>query len=270
MKIKKIIIAILIAVVFPSAAYAYFTSTYVSPGHVLSSASLKTEIIPNDPIEEEITDEENVEFSFELRNSGDVSNQNELLFSEITNETFAEKINVVVEKENVEIYSGNLVEVEIHSWIQTAGLEETISFTFSISQDDFSKTYGEEVIFKIENLASQLNLEYGNGFFDQDYVEVKLINSGEELKNPAAPAVATKLLRDADIKPQYFEDGKPGNYITDVAHHMGPQTDFCYPEEEECIKKTDAENYRYAVALFLRDKGLDVAEELFEEEDEDD
>ncbi len=74
----------------------------------------------------------------------------------------------------------------------------------------------------------------------------------------AAPAVAGELLEEAGIDNRYGTGRDGGNYIRDVAHEMGPGTDF----DEVC--KTDVDAYRKAVALFLRSKGADVGADIFE------
>ena len=79
----------------------------------------------------------------------------------------------------------------------------------------------------------------------------------EQEDHPAAPAVANELLKDAGIKARYGQGRDGGNYISDVARHMGPGTDF------NGVKKTDVDAYRKAVALFLIKQGADVGEDLY-------
>lgn len=71
---------------------------------------------------------------------------------------------------------------------------------------------------------------------------------------PAAPAVAGLLLEAAGIDNRWGTGKDGGNYIKEVANHMGPETDF------DGVDKCDIENYRLAVAKFLFDQG---AIELF-------
>jgi len=71
---------------------------------------------------------------------------------------------------------------------------------------------------------------------------------------PAAPAVAGLLLEAAGIDNRWGSGKDGGNYIKEVANHMGPETDF------DTVEKCDIENYRLAVAKFLFGQG---ATELF-------
>ena len=67
---------------------------------------------------------------------------------------------------------------------------------------------------------------------------------------PAAPAVAGLLLEAAGIDNRWGTGKDGGNYIKEVANHMGPETDF------DGVDKCDIENYRLAVAKFLFDQGV--------------
>jgi hypothetical protein len=69
---------------------------------------------------------------------------------------------------------------------------------------------------------------------------------------PAAPAVAGLLLEEAGIDNRYGSGRDGGNYIRDVAHEMGAETDFWG------VPKTDVIAYECAVAAFLREKGAPV------------
>ena len=76
---------------------------------------------------------------------------------------------------------------------------------------------------------------------------------------PAAPAVAGLLLEAVGIDNRYGTGRDGGNFIADVAHEMGPETDL------RSVDKCDIENYRIEIAKFLIEKGADVAA-LFEAE----
>jgi hypothetical protein len=65
---------------------------------------------------------------------------------------------------------------------------------------------------------------------------------------PAAPAVAAELLQDAGVAARYGSGRTGGNYIADVAHQMGPGTDF------DGISKRDVAAYKTAVDSFLKAK----------------
>ena len=70
---------------------------------------------------------------------------------------------------------------------------------------------------------------------------------------PAAPAIASRILKANDIAPRYGQGRNGGNYIADVAQHMGPGTDF---NGESKGSNGDTEmNQAYWVAVwdFLRD-----------------
>lgn len=66
----------------------------------------------------------------------------------------------------------------------------------------------------------------------------------------AAPDVAAQLLEDAGIDPRYGRGRDGGNYISDVARHMGPGTDF------NSVDKCSIEEYENAIRLFLIENGI--------------
>jgi hypothetical protein len=76
----------------------------------------------------------------------------------------------------------------------------------------------------------------------------------------AAPAVAGLLLEAAGIDNRYGTGRDGGNYISDVAREMGPETDF------HNVTKEDEIEYAKAVARYLRSKGLNVGAGLFKAE----
>lgn len=63
----------------------------------------------------------------------------------------------------------------------------------------------------------------------------------------AAPAVAARLLDDAGVANRYGQGRTGGNFVADVAHRMGPGTDF------DGVSKEDVEAYECAIAAFLND-----------------
>jgi hypothetical protein len=86
-----------------------------------------------------------------------------------------------------------------------------------------------------------------NGF-DTEEINV-LIELQLVVENPAAPAVANSILKEAGLSPRYHISGKVyGNLISDVAHKMGPGTDF------EGVSKDDVEAYKAAVKMFIDEK----------------
>ena len=70
---------------------------------------------------------------------------------------------------------------------------------------------------------------------------------------PAAPAVAGLLLEEADIDNRWGTGKDAGNYIREVANHMGPETDFNGAEKCELFE------YELAIAHFLNGLGAAVA-----------
>jgi len=70
---------------------------------------------------------------------------------------------------------------------------------------------------------------------------------------PAAPAVAGLLLEEAGIDNRWGTGRDGGNYIKDVANHMGPETDF------DGVEKCDVFEYELAIAHFLNGIGAAVA-----------
>ena len=71
-----------------------------------------------------------------------------------------------------------------------------------------------------------------------------------DVECPAAPAVAGLLLEAVGVDNRYGTGRDGGNYIKNVANHMGLETDF------DGVDKCDIENYRLAVAKFLFDQGV--------------
>lgn len=66
---------------------------------------------------------------------------------------------------------------------------------------------------------------------------------------PAAPAVAAHILKDKGVSPRYGSGRNGGNYISDVAAAMGPQTDF------NEVAKEDVDAYEAEVSAFLAAAG---------------
>ncbi len=66
---------------------------------------------------------------------------------------------------------------------------------------------------------------------------------------PAAPSVAADLLHEAGASARYGKGKDGGNYIADVAHRMGPSTDF------DGVSKREVAEYKAAVEAFLIDGG---------------
>ena len=94
-----------------------------------------------------------------------------------------------------------------------------------------------------------------------DQSEVSSLTKGDfDVECPAAPAVAGLLLEAVGLDNRYGTGRDGGNYIADVAHEMGPETDF------HGVDKCDIENYRIEIAKFLILKGATEVEVLFEAE----
>lgn len=77
--------------------------------------------------------------------------------------------------------------------------------------------------------------------------------SDEDFDGPylAAPAVAGILLEEAGIDNRYGSGPDGGNYISDVANYMGPETDF------NEVPKTEVEDYKAEIAIFLFELGAE-------------
>lgn len=67
-----------------------------------------------------------------------------------------------------------------------------------------------------------------------------------------APAVGVDLLKEVDIGHRYGSGKTGGNLIADVAHEMGPGSDF------RGVSKYDACAYRFEIAMFLNEKLLEL------------
>jgi hypothetical protein len=81
---------------------------------------------------------------------------------------------------------------------------------------------------------------------DADSIEAAVVTL--VVDHPAAPAVAARLLKDADVQPRYGRGQSGGNHIANVAHRMTEDhgTDF------HGVPKSDAQRYECEVATFLR------------------
>lgn len=180
MKFRIIVIAIWMLIIVPTMTYGLFIDTEISTGNTFSATTLDTEINPEftPPIIRKITYEEDFTFSFKLNNNGKLDTINNLSLSKIDNEKFAPLITVIVELDSVGIiYKGPLDKLEINEYlVQTAGQGNAISLTFSITKEDYFNTPEESVKILIQNHAWQSTLPYGSGFFDNEYIDVALIN----------------------------------------------------------------------------------------------
>ena len=72
---------------------------------------------------------------------------------------------------------------------------------------------------------------------------------------PAAPSVASSLLKAAGIDARWGQGRSGGNYIADVAQHMGQGATF------NGVEKNDWQDYRCEVADFLNVRFKDTLEE---------
>jgi hypothetical protein len=59
---------------------------------------------------------------------------------------------------------------------QTPNEANKLSIIFSISEDDYKETAGQSVKFVLRNHAWQTTLPYGIGFFDDEDIDLALIN----------------------------------------------------------------------------------------------
>ena len=84
--------------------------------------------------------------------------------------------------------------------------------------------------------------------------EVSSLTKGDfdfDAECPAAPAVAGLLLEAAGVDNRYGTGRDGGNFIKDVANHMGPETVF------DGVSKCDIIAYECAVAAYLNDPAND-------------
>jgi hypothetical protein len=102
----------------------------------------------------------------------------------------------------------------------------------------------DSLLFRVGGTAVPAN--DGNGYLvdNLNLVSSSIPNDFFE----AAPAIAARLLKDANIQPRYGNGKTGGNHISDVANKMGPTTDFMG------VKKNDSSAYECAVAKFLETK----------------
>lgn len=86
---------------------------------------------------------------------------------------------------------------------------------------------------------------------DEDSVAIEIEETRQTVvvDYPAAPAVAADILKEKGVAARYGSGKKGGNYISDVAAYMGPQTDF------DAVSKSEVEAYRAKVSAFLDEQG---------------
>ena len=185
MRLKTILIAIWVVVILPTTVFAFFKDTHTSTDNFFSATTLDTRLTPSNPspIVRNIlyggTPEQKVEFSFILMNTGGMNTQNRLQAINISNPTFASKISVEVILDDItSLYSGDLNSLLTNSYLtQIPSQTNKIGLTFTISEANYLATPQESVSFRLQNHAWQTNQTYGNGFFDNEYVDVQITNN---------------------------------------------------------------------------------------------
>lgn len=181
MKIKPIIISIWILIIIPTLTYGVFIDKETSSNNSFSATTLDTTLVPSQtlPIISNITNTQSVQFSSTLTNIGSLNTQNTLTVENITNTTFSSKIwlHVTLDDSTI-LYSGYLNSFINNSYLtQIPTQSNKISFTFSISETDYQATPKETISFNIVNHAWQTTLPYGNGFSDNETLEIQLTNT---------------------------------------------------------------------------------------------
>ena len=81
-----------------------------------------------------------------------------------------------------------------------------------------------------------------------------------EVEFPAAPAIAARILEANNVPARYGSGRTGGNYISDVAKHMGPGTDFDGESKELWVNDEKDMNQAYwdAVWDYLKGRGLSL------------
>jgi hypothetical protein len=186
MTFKIITITIfLIALSIPTAAHAFFWEKKDVPKNEISAATLETNTSFNEsnPIKRDVTFKKERSFSFELSNVGSLDTVNHLMIVDMNNKDLASKILLIVELDGSKIYEGSLSNFRMNSYLsQGVGKSNRVSFRFSISEENYFNTQGESLKFSIKNYAGQVDLQYGHGFYDEQYIQVVLENLGLETK----------------------------------------------------------------------------------------
>ena len=167
--------------VIPSLTYALFVDRIPSTGNTFTSTTLETNIVPEftPPIVRTLTYEQPISFSFALYNIGELQSKNNIYVVDISNSELASVIDVqVILDDTTTIYTGKLDTLLINSYLtQNNGDSNKVSFRFSISETDYNNALNKDLSFRIQNHAWQSTLEYGKGFFDNEYIEVNFIES---------------------------------------------------------------------------------------------
>ena len=128
--------------------------------------------------------------------------------------------------------------------------EEGREFAFDWEIDEFD-TYKIEIVATFRTDRGRLD-ENSETDYDEETVVVSEIQVDVEF--PAAPAIAARILEANEVSPRWGSGRNGGNYISDVARHMGPGTDFNgVPKEliDEDGKKDMNQAYWDAVWDFL-------------------
>jgi len=120
-------------------------------------------------------------------------------------------------------------------------LAVTLIFMLSLSSTVFAapKTSHNDKIANKDSMETQQTEEI------EEEIEEEI---AEEDFLLSAPAIAARILEYNDVKPRYGTGKEGGNFIADVAAHMGPKTLF-----SEVDNKEDLEAYWDAVLLFLNE-----------------
>lgn len=79
-----------------------------------------------------------------------------------------------------------------------------------------------------------------------------------EIEYKAAPAVATQLLKDANVDNRYGKGRDGGNHIADVAQMMGNSEEDLSGTDFIGVTKNQQFEYMYTIAEFLQGNGADV------------
>lgn len=196
MKIKIILVSIWVLVIVPSMTYSLFVDTETSVGNTFSATTLEATLTPGTT-----STNLNITFTepftstfFTLTNVGQLNTINSLSVENISNTDFADKILVSVHYSDTPQHFPSLTSLNMVDYLfQNVGDINRIDLVFSITEENYNNTAGETVTFTIKNYARQSGMPFGNGFFDNETMEITITNpktidsSKPSPTSPAAP-----------------------------------------------------------------------------------
>ncbi len=187
MKYKYALITVItLLLLIPTFTYAIFVDTEKSPNNTFTALTLDTELEPSyTPLNLSIDDPLHSFFSYKIHNVGTTTTSNKLTISNISNQTFADLVNVEVSlNETTIIYNGILSNLNIYDFLdQIPGQYDKVGFIFSMTNENLELTAGQHLSFVFTNHSWLETSSPNVGFFDNEYLTVNISNNTPILRS---------------------------------------------------------------------------------------